>query len=340
MPVEHDAEQVEHLALHPAGAGPHRGDRADGLVERQADLEPHPGAAVRRDEVIDHVEPRLALRVVVHRGDVGERVELEPRRLPQRLGGGQQVVGRGLRLNIRDEDIQEICAIVDHEKLDHKWLWEMVGATVREDVKEMTLFGDEELPPRRKPQFVAKPENLIEIPEPIEEEVADFDEELEGIEIRSGDYPDWEQVINAFDYRLETEISNVEIDRVVGTTLDGSGFLVIVDGPSGKAVVKAAEEIDDPVVLGDSLKNSMRNIASDLLANEGVGSHELGYVYNVLMDHVRRRLLEGNTVGTATIEQLRHAIICRHQVAANFRRTAGLIESIVRYKSGARHGNQ
>ena len=253
---------------------------------------------------------------------------------------GQQVVGRGLRLNIRDEDIQEICAIVDHEKLDHKWLWEMVGATVREDVKEMTLFGDEELPPRRKPQFVAKPENLIEIPEPIDEEVADFDEELEGIEIRSGDYPDWEQVINAFDYRLETEISNVEIDRVVGTTLDGSGFLVIVDGPSGKAVVKAAEEIDDPVVLGDSLKNSMRNIASDLLANEGVGSHELGYVYNVLMDHVRRRLLEGNTVGTATIEQLRHAIICRHQVAANFRRTAGLIESIVRYKSGARHGNQ
>lgn len=32
---------------------------------------------------------------------------------------GQQVVGRGLRLNVRDEDIQEICAIVDHEKLRH-----------------------------------------------------------------------------------------------------------------------------------------------------------------------------------------------------------------------------
>jgi type III restriction enzyme len=32
---------------------------------------------------------------------------------------GQQVVGRGLRLNVRTEDIQEICAIVDHEKLKH-----------------------------------------------------------------------------------------------------------------------------------------------------------------------------------------------------------------------------
>jgi len=253
---------------------------------------------------------------------------------------GQQVVGRGLRLNIRDEDIQEICAIVDHEKLQHKWLWEMVGAKVRQNVDQMTLFGDEDLPPRRKPQFVAKPENLIEIPEPIEEEVADFDEELSGIFVETSDYPNWKEVLDAFDYRLETEISKVEIDKVVGQTLDGSGFREIVDAPSGKTIVRTVEEIDDPIVLGDLLKTSMRNIASDLLAEEGVGSHELGYLYNVLMDHVRLRLLDGNTVGTATVLQLRHAINRRHQVAANFRRMPGLIESIVRYKSGVRHGNQ
>ena len=49
---------------------------------------------------------------------------------------GQQVVGRGLRLNVRTEDIQEICAIVDHEKLKHAWLWEMVGAKVRTGVDQ------------------------------------------------------------------------------------------------------------------------------------------------------------------------------------------------------------
>ncbi len=43
---------------------------------------------------------------------------------------GQQVVGRGLRRNVRDKDIGEICAIVDHGKLHHDWLWEMVGAKI------------------------------------------------------------------------------------------------------------------------------------------------------------------------------------------------------------------
>lgn len=251
---------------------------------------------------------------------------------------GQQVVGRGLRLNVRDEDIQEICAIVDHEKLQHAWLWEMVGAKVRKDVEQLKMFGDEDLPPRRKPQFVAKPENLIAIPEPIEEEGADFDEELDGITIDTGDYPDWQQLIDAFDYRLEAEISKVEIDKVWGRTLDGSGFREIYDAPAGKPFVAPPEESDDPLVLGESLKHSMRNIAEDLLSNEGVGSHELGYLYGVLMDHVRRQLLDGRTVGTATVDQLRHAIKSRHQVAANFRRYPGLIDSIVRYKSGARHG--
>ena len=61
---------------------------------------------------------------------------------------GQQVVGRGLRLNVRDEDTQEFCSIVDHEKLQHQWLWEMVGAKIRKDVDQMSMFGDEDLPPK------------------------------------------------------------------------------------------------------------------------------------------------------------------------------------------------
>lgn len=253
---------------------------------------------------------------------------------------GQQVVGRGLRLNIRDEDIQEICAIVDHEKLSHKWLWEMVGAKVRTDVEQLTMFGDEDLPPRRKPQFVAKPENLIEIPEPIEEETSDFAEDLEGIEVEWDDYPNWPAFIDAFDYRLETEISKVEIGKVVGHMLDGSGFQEFHGAPSSLPAAKPPEEIDDPVVLGDLLKHSMRDIAEDLLADEGIGTHELGYLYNVLMDHVRQRLLDGNTIGTASLELLRHAIRCRHQVARNFRRNPGLVDSIVRYRTGTHHGNQ
>ena len=115
---------------------------------------------------------------------------------------GQQVVGRGLRLNVRDKDIQEICAIVDHAKLKHEWLWDMVGAKVRKDVDQLTMFGDEDLPPKRKPQVMAHPELFIDIPEPIEEEKADFDEDLAGIEIVTADYPKWENVLAGFDYQV------------------------------------------------------------------------------------------------------------------------------------------
>ncbi|MCI0450035.1 MAG: DEAD/DEAH box helicase family protein [Chlorobi bacterium] len=108
---------------------------------------------------------------------------------------GQQVVGRGLRLNIRGEDAQEFCAIVDHEKLDHKWLWDIVGAKVKRNIEQGNLFGiEEDLPPKRKAQFVANPDLLIDVPVPFVEEEVDFSDLLD-IEVLEADYPNWEDVI-------------------------------------------------------------------------------------------------------------------------------------------------
>jgi superfamily II DNA or RNA helicase len=204
---------------------------------------------------------------------------------------GQQVVGRGLRLNVRGEDIQEICAIVDHEKLQHQWLWDMVGAKIRKDVDQLSMFGDEDLPPKRKPQFVAKPEFLIEIPEPIEEEKSDFEDDLANIVIETGDYPNWQEILDGFDYTVETEITRVEIESVQGKMLDGSGFKEIREAPAGYVTNKPPEEINDPAELADRLKNSIRDIAANLLAEEGIGSHELGYLYGVLMSHISKKMV-------------------------------------------------
>lgn len=100
---------------------------------------------------------------------------------------------------------------MDHEKLQHGWLWDMVGAKVRTDVDQSTLFGDEDLPPRRKPQFVVNPDLLIQIPDLVEEEKADFDEELSNLVVETGDYPNWQQILDGFDYTVETEITRVEV---------------------------------------------------------------------------------------------------------------------------------
>jgi type III restriction enzyme len=254
---------------------------------------------------------------------------------------GQQVIGRGLRLNMRGEDAQEICAVVDHEKLKHSWLWDMVGAKVRKDVDQMSFFGDEDLPPKRKPQFVDNPALLIEIPQPLEEDKADFDEELAKIELAVGDYPNWQKVVDAFQYAEQTEITRVEIKNVKAMNLDGSGFMEIHEAPATYRTGQIADEISDPTHLADLLKNSIRDVASDLLAEEGIGSHELGYLYSVLMDHVSKQLLGGKTVGAASIEELRHALSRRHRLSANFKSMPGLVTSIVKYKkTEAEHDNK
>lgn len=250
---------------------------------------------------------------------------------------GQQVVGRGLRLNIRAEDVQEICAIVDHEKLKHSWLWDMVGAKVHQDLDQLSLFGDEDLPPRRKPQFVAKPELLIKIPDPREEEKADFDDELHNIQIEWSDYSNWQKILSTFDYTVETEISRVEIASVEARALDGSGFLEVREAPAIYSTRKTRDEISDPVVLAERLKNSVRDVAANLLAEEGIGSHELGYLYGVLIDHVSVQMLGGKTVGTASVDELRHALNRIHSMAANFKNRPGLVSSIVNYKPEAQN---
>ena len=123
-------------------------------------------------------------------------------------------------------------------------------------------------------------------------------------------------------------------------TLDGSGFREIHEPPAIYRTGKNIDEITDPAQLAELLKNSVRDIASDLLAEEGIGSHELGYLYSVLMSHVSKRMLNGKTVGAATVEELRHALNRRHRMASNIKGMPGLVASIVKYKAEVKHANQ
>jgi hypothetical protein len=58
------------------------------------------------------------------------------------------------------------------------------------------------------------------------------------------------------------------------------------------------------------------------------------------MEHVRKKMLGGQTVGEAGIEALRHALNRRHRMAANLKGKPGLVSSIVKYKPEASHANQ
>lgn len=255
---------------------------------------------------------------------------------------GQQVVGRGLRLNMRGEDAQEFCAIVDHEKLQHKWLWDIVGAKIRKDIDQGNLFGiEDDLPPKRKPQFVSNPDLLIEIPEPTEKEEADFSD-LDELEIIIADFPNWQNILNSFDYSSEVEITRVDISKVEGKNILHGSFVEIIDAPQkdSSRVKEKTEKYQSRDELIDQLKHIIRDIAELLLAEEGVGSHELGYFYSILMDHVQVKLLDKKSAGNSSIEELTHATIHRSSIINNFKELPGLVESIVKYKKEVTNGSK
>ncbi|HET6402139.1 MAG TPA: DEAD/DEAH box helicase family protein [Candidatus Kapabacteria bacterium] len=253
---------------------------------------------------------------------------------------GQQVVGRGLRLNQRNEDAQEFCAIVDHERLNHKWLWDLVGAVIRKDVDQGDLFGvEEDLPPKRLLQDLVNPDLLIKVPDPTKEVTEKLGlEEFDKITTETHDYSNWEAILQSFDYSADVEISNVEIESVRGTAIGSAKMIELLTAPVPTISANGSPLLREDLV--DILKNSIRDIARSLLADEGIGSHELGYFYGVLMDHVRAKLLNGLSVGSAPQELLIHALHHRNNIVANLQSYPGLVGSIVEHKHTASHANE
>ena len=239
---------------------------------------------------------------------------------------GQQVIGRGLRRNLRGTDEPEISAVIDHPKLKHDWLWELVKAKVRSDVGQTELFGDEDLPPKRKEQKLVRPENIIEIPEPIEGEDVDFSD-IETLEDTTKDYPNWKEVIAGFNYdRQVVEITKIELS---GVSLDKTRRLEIYTPPE---VVSSNETTEENGDLIEMLKRNVLDIGVTLLYEAGIGSNERGYMYSVLMDHIRDKMFNGESAGFASKDNLKFALLKLQEIYRNFSSLPGLVESMVRYR--------
>lgn len=216
--------------------------------------------------------------------------------------------------------------------------WDLVGAKIKTGVDQGDLFGvEEDLPPKRKPQVIVRPENLIEIPEPLEGEKEEIDlTDLDELVVDVKGYEDWPAVLDSFEYGPGVEISHVEIAGVESKDLFRSDFTEIKNAPALRAAGLTGAKLSQ-TELADLLKSTMRDIASALLAEEGIGSHELGYFYGVLMDHVRSKLLGGSTVGSASEELLTQALRHRHTIITNFKQRLGLVSSVVNHKKEVAH---
>lgn len=250
---------------------------------------------------------------------------------------GQQVIGRGLR-RVRGKNIApdepQICAIVDHPKLEHQWLWDIFNAKKRENVSIDDLFDEtEDLPPPLPKQEMTKPHLVIRVPEPDPAFKDEGEFHIEVAPLTTPPLRDWKEQLRAIQYQPESvEITRVDITEVIGRELAGSKWVSHHTPPEvrEKGELYVAPPSDE--VLRESIKARLLEIAEELLDAAGYAPIEYkGMMYQVLIEHIREKFLDGETLGAATREQLLYVWKMLPQVKQKIQSIPGLIGGIVEY---------
>ncbi|GIV04549.1 MAG: hypothetical protein KatS3mg016_0124 [Fimbriimonadales bacterium] len=253
---------------------------------------------------------------------------------------GQQVIGRGLR-RVRGKNIDpsepQICAIVDHPKLEHQWLWDMFNAKKRENVSIEDLFDEtEDLPPPLPKQELTKPHLVIRVPDP-DPNFSDDEEFVVPIsETQVQPLRDWKDALRKIEYELEgLEITRVDIKEVIGKELSENRWESHTAAPQllreKGETYRSSFQLDDDT-LRDAIKRRLLEIAEELLDKAGYAPIEYkGVVYQALIEHIREKFLDGETLGAATREQLLIVWRILPQVKQKIQSVPGLVEGIVEY---------
>lgn len=243
---------------------------------------------------------------------------------------GQQVIGRGLRrvrVKSVSADEPQICAVVDHPKLEHKWLWDLFGVKPKQNVLiDDTYDENVDLPEPPPKQELLKPQNTIEVPEPDADFVDERPFELQGTYEVPSPREDWREVIGKMQYDdTATEITKVKIDSVKGEELAGDRFVEYSSAPE----VGAGESIQYSTdTLREGVKSKLLEMAERLTIEAGYATAFNGAVYSVLLGHVRQRFLR-NSIGLADRPELLYAWKMLGQVQQNFSTVPGLVAGVI-----------
>ena len=249
---------------------------------------------------------------------------------------GQQVIGRGLR-RVRAKrvaaDEPQICAAVDHPKLEHDWLWTIFNARRRTDVSIDDEFDEhEDLPDPPPKQELTKPGLVIDVP-PIDPSFTDDGE------FCLGDIPpppkpleNWRDALDEIEYDpTATEITGVKIAGVIGRELGGERWKTLYsasDDPDGEPTMKfeAADES-----LREAVKDGLLAMATEMTVEAGYAERFKDRVYSSLLHHVRARFLNGLSLGLAERSDVELAYKMLRQVRDRVSAIPGLVPGIIEY---------
>jgi len=248
---------------------------------------------------------------------------------------GQQVVGRGLRrVRVKGVDPSEpqICAVVDHPKLEHQWLWDIFNARKRTGVLIDDLFDEtEDLPPPPPKQELEKPDLVIDLP-PADPSVMDDGEFDVGV-IAPPPKPleNWKEELDRIEYDPTViEITKVGIAGVVGQELGGKGWKTIHSAPDESGPRGAVAQVPDEAVR-EAVKAGLLDMAELLTVEAGYAATYKDQVYSALLHHVRAKFLNGSSLGLAERADVDFAWKMLRQVKAKVEAIPGLIAGVIEY---------
>jgi type III restriction enzyme len=249
---------------------------------------------------------------------------------------GQQVIGRGLRRVRRkgvDQTEPQICAVVDHPKLEHQWLWEIFGSKIRQNVLIDETFNEtEDLPPPPQKQELVNPGNLIDVPERDPSLVDEGEFELGQIEAPPEPLKNWQEILSNLQYSTTlAEITKVKLSGVTGKELSGERWKTLETAPDlPEGAIGTPYKITDEAIR-DAIKESVLQMAEELTIDAGYAAVFKSQVYSALIGHVREKFLSGESLGLAERANLDFAWKMLPSLKAKIIGTPGLIGGIVEY---------
>jgi superfamily II DNA or RNA helicase len=247
---------------------------------------------------------------------------------------GQQVIGRGLR-RVRKKgvtaDEPQICAVVDHPKLEHQWLWDIFGTKPRENVAIDDEFDETtDLPPPPPRQEIVRPENIIEVPRPDEGILDDEPFDLGEIEGPAEPIRNWREVLASFEYDpTAVEITKVGIAGVYSKELAGEGWKELHSAPDLPTDSTVRVEFTDDQTRS-AVKEQLLEMSEQLAIEAGYAASFKGTVYSALLEHVKEKFL-GTSLGLAERGQLDFAWKMLPKVKAKMHQHPGLVAGMIEY---------
>lgn len=126
------------------------------------------------------------------------------------------------------------------------------------------------------------------------------------------------------------EITKVGISGVVGQELGAKGWRTIHSAPDPSTAGGAGVRISDEAIR-DAVKSGMLEIAEALAVEAGYAGAFKDRVYSALVQHVRKRFLNGSSLGLAEREEVDYAWKMLRQMKTKVGVIPGLIAGIIEH---------